>query len=157
MTEKFMEDRDFLLWTMLYQTRDAILKARNKELYKYDLSFMKAGLLFAIEASGGKASGTELSKWMFREPHTISGLVGRLLRNGLVNRAKVPGKKNMIEITLTEKGKKAYQDSLKMESIHEILSCLSEEERKQLYATLQKLRDKVLKSLIAERESLPFP
>ena len=88
---------------------------------------------------------------------TISGLVGRLLRNGLVNRAKVPGKKNMMEITLTEKGKKAYQDSLKMESIHEILSCLSEEERKQLYATLQKLRDKALKSLIAERESLPFP
>ena len=142
---------------MLYQARDAILKARNKELYKYDLSFMKAGLLFAIEASGGKSSGTELSKWMFREPHTISGLVGRLLRNGLVTRAKVPGKKNMMEITLTEKGKEVYEQSLKMESIHEILSCLSEEERKQLYATLHKLRDKALASLIAEKQTLPFP
>jgi DNA-binding MarR family transcriptional regulator len=157
MKEKILEDRDFLLWVMLYQARDAILKARNKELYKYDLSFMKAGLLFAVEASGGKPSGTELSKWMFREPHTISGLVGRLLRNGLVARAKVPGKKNMMEITLTEKGKEAYEQSLKMESIHEILSCLSEEERKQLYATLQKLRDAALTSLTAERQTLPFP
>ncbi len=157
MTEKITEDRDFRLWTMLYQTRDAILKARNKELYKYNLSFMKAGLLFAVEASGGKPSGTEISRWMFREPHTISGLIGRLMRNGLVTRAKVPGRKNMMEISLTEKGKKAYQESLKMESIHEILSCLTEDERTQLYATLQKLRDKALKTLTTERESLPFP
>jgi DNA-binding MarR family transcriptional regulator len=157
MTEKILEDRDFLLWVMLYQARDAILKARNKELYKYDLSFMKAGLLLAVQASGGKPSGTDISKWMFREPHTISGLVGRLIRNGLVTRAKVPGKKNMMEISLTEKGKEAYEQSLKMESIHEILSCLTEDERKQLYATLQKLRDKALMSLTAERQTLPFP
>jgi len=157
MTEKILEDRDFLLWVMLYQARDAILKARNKELYKYDLSFMKAGLLLAVQASGGKPSATDISKWMFREPHTISGLVGRLIRNGLVTRAKVPGKKNMMEVSLTEKGKKAYEDSLKMESIHEILSCLTEDERKQLYATLQKLRDKALKTLIAEHQNLPFP
>jgi DNA-binding MarR family transcriptional regulator len=157
MTEKILEDRDFLLWVMLYQARDAILKARNKELYKYDLSFMKAGLLLAVQASGGKPSGTDISKWMFREPHTISGLVGRLIRNGLVTRAKVPGKKNMMEISLTEKGKEAYEQSLKMESIHEILSCLTEDERKQLYATLQKLRDKALMSLTAERQTLLFP
>ncbi len=157
MTEIILEDRDFLLWVMLYQARDAILKARNKELYKYDLSFMKAGLLLAVQASGGKPSGTDISKWMFREPHTISGLVGRLIRNGLVTRAKVPGKKNMMEISLTEKGKEAYEQSLKMESIHEILSCLTEDERKQLYATLQKLRDKALMSLTAERQTLPFP
>lgn len=157
MTDKIIDDRDFRLWAMLYQTRDAILKARNKELYKYNLSFMKAGLLFAVEASGGKPSGTELSKWMFREPHTISGLIGRLMRNGLITRAKVPGKKNMMEVSLTEKGKKAYQDSLKMESIHEILSCLTDKEREQLYATLQKLRDKALQTLTSERQILPFP
>lgn len=157
MTAKITEDRDFRLWVMLYQARDAILKARNKELYKYNLSFMKAGLLFAVEASGGKPSGTELSKWMFREPHTISGLIGRLMRNGLIARARVPGKKNMMEISLTEKGKKAYEDSLKMESIHEILSCLTDDEREQLYATLQKLRDKALQTLTSERQILPFP
>lgn len=157
MTPNILDDRDFLLWVMLYQTRDAILKARNKELYKYDLSFMKAGLLLAVEASGGKPSATDISKWMFREPHTISGLVGRLMRNGLVTRAKVPGKKNMMEVSLTEKGKKAYEDSLKMESIHDIMSCLTADERKQLYATLQKLRDKALQTLTSERQILPFP
>ena len=151
-----MEDRDFKLWTMLYQARDIILKARNKELYKYGLSFMQASILFAIEANGGKTSSNELNKWIFREPNTIHGLVIRLEKNGLISRTKVSGKKNLREITLTEKGKEAYRQSTKRESIHEILSCLSEEERKQLYATLQKLRDTALKSITSE-VLLPFP
>lgn len=156
MTEKITEDRDFILWTILYQTRDAILKVRNAELYKYNLTFMKANVLFFIENAGGKATATELSRWMLREPHTISGLVGRLMRNGLLTRKRVPGKKNMMEITLTDKGKEAYQNSLKLESIHDLLSCLSEEERKQLYATLEKLRNLALQRLTEEKR-LPFP
>jgi DNA-binding MarR family transcriptional regulator len=68
----------------------------------------------------------------------------------------VPGKKTLQEITLTEKGKEAYRQSLKRESIHEILSCLSEEEREQLWSILKKLRDRALERLTSE-VILPFP
>lgn len=156
MNQEIMQDRDFKLWTMLYQARDTILKARNKELYKHDLSFVQASVLFAIEANGGKISLSELSRWIFREPNTIYSLVIRLEKNGLISRTRVPGKKNLQEITLTEKGKEAYKQSLNRESIHEILSCLSEEERKQLWSILKKLRDRALESLTSE-VILPFP
>jgi DNA-binding MarR family transcriptional regulator len=145
--QEIMQDRDSQLWTMLYQARDTILKVRNRELYKYDISFIQASVLFAVEANGGKASLHELSRWIFREPTTISGLVIR---------ARVPGKKTLQEITLTEKGKEAYRQSLKRESIHEILSCLSEEEREQLWSILKKLRDRALERLTSE-VILPFP
>jgi DNA-binding MarR family transcriptional regulator len=154
--QEIMQDRDSQLWTMLYQARDTILKVRNRELYKYDISFIQASVLFAVEANGGKASLHELSRWIFREPTTISGLVIRLEKNGLISRARVPGKKTLQEITLTEKGKEAYRQSLKRESIHEILSCLSEEEREQLWSILKKLRDRALERLTSE-VILPFP
>jgi hypothetical protein len=54
--QEIMQDRDSQLWTMLYQARDTILKVRNRELYKYDISFIQASVLFAVEANGGKAS-----------------------------------------------------------------------------------------------------
>lgn len=155
MNQEIMQDRDFKLWTMLYQARDTILKVRKKELYKYDLSFMQANVLFAIEANGGKASINDLSKWTFRNLNAIHVIVASMVRGGLLSKSKVPGK-NAHLISLTDKGREAYEQSLKIESIREVLSCLSEEERKQLWVTLGKLRDKALKSVSSEI-LLPFP
>lgn len=155
MNQEIMQDRDFKLWTILYQARDTILKIRKKELYKYDLSFMQASVLFAIEANGGKASMNDLSKWIFRGPNNTYTVVTRMVRDGLLSKSKVSGK-NANLISLTDKGREAYERSLKIESIREVLSCLSEEERKQLWVTLGKLRDKALKSVSLDI-LLPFP
>ena len=90
---------------------------------------MQAGVLFILDAIEGKATPTEISRWLLREPHTVSVLLTRMEREGLVSKAKDPGKKSTVTVTLTEKGRQALGQSRERESIREIMSCLSDEER----------------------------
>ena len=77
-------------------------------------------------------------------------------KQGLVNKIRNSDKKNEVILTLTEKGEQAHRQSLKRESIKEIMSCLSEEERQQLDSSLEKLTDKGLEKL-HEVNKVPFP
>jgi DNA-binding MarR family transcriptional regulator len=156
MGNNISEDKDYNLWVLLHQARDAIYSAREKELDQYDISTRQACVLFVINAIGGKAKIAEISRWILREPHSVSGILNRMEKKGLVRKAEESGKKNRISFTITAKGKKAFSESLKRESIREIMSCLSEEEHQQLTSSMKKLRDKALTKSITIGK-LPFP
>ncbi len=62
-------DRDYNLWVLLHQAKDAVFKARQKELSQYGISAMEAAALFIIQAIGNKPTPAEISRWIFREHH----------------------------------------------------------------------------------------
>jgi len=74
----------------------------------------------------------------------------------LLRKAKDLKRKNLIRVSLTEKGQQAYYQSTKLETIHGIMSSLSEEECQRLSPCLEILRDKALKQLGIEQKP-PFP
>lgn len=154
MVNNISEDKDYNLWVLLHQAKDAIYMAREKELNQYGISPRHACVLFVINAVGGKAKITEITRWMLREHHSVSALLNRMEKKGLVRKAKEPAKR--ISFTITAKGKKAFNESLKRESIREIMSCLSEEEHQQLTSSMKKLRDEALTKSITIGK-LPFP
>ena len=159
MENDVLEDQDYKLWVRLHQARDVIFRARDKELSRYSITAMQAAVLFivkALKATEGEATPGKVSRWLLREPHTVSRILTRMENEGLVSKIRGSGKKNKINVTLTEKGEQAYRQSLKRESIKEIMSCLSEEERQQLDSSLEKLRDKALEKLSAPSK-VPFP
>jgi DNA-binding MarR family transcriptional regulator len=77
-------------------------------------------------------------------------------KEGLVRKTKDLERKNLIRVSLTEKGQQAYYQSSRLESVHRIMSSLSEEERQQLSSCLETLRDRALKELGMEQRP-PFP
>ncbi len=135
------------LWALLAQTRDVIFKARQKELHRYGISAIRSAALSAIQAIGGKATPAEISRWLFREPHSVSELLSRMEREGLVTKTKDLDRKNLVRIELTDKGYDAYYQSMTQESIYKIMSSLSYEECQQLMSCLRTLRDEALKEL----------
>ena len=137
-------DQDYNLLVLLAQTSDAVLKAWQKELDEYNISVERAAALLAIRAIGDEATPSQISRWLSREPHTVSGLLNRMGKAGLVMMVKDLDKKNMVRVVLTNKGRKAYHQSIRQESIHQIMVSLSEEERQQLRSCLQTLRDRAL-------------
>ena len=147
MNDQLLDDRDYNLWILLGQARDMVFKARGKELSQYGVTVEQASILFVIRAIGGKATPTEISKWMLREPHTISVILTRMEKDGLVTKRKDLDKKRQIIVALTEKGRQACGQSARRESVREIMSCLSEEERDQLGSLLEKLRDCALNNI----------
>lgn len=149
-------DKDWELWILLVQVRDAIGAARRKELLSYDIAPAQSAGLFAIQAIGEKATPAEAGRWLFRQSHSVSDLVSRMERTGLVRKVKDLERKNMVRLVLTEKGRKAYHQAAKRKSIHRIMSSLSPEEHQQLRSFLQTLRDKALVELGIMRK-MPFP
>ncbi len=149
-------DQDFNLWVLLVQTRDAIFKDREKELDQYGITTMESGVLFIVQAIGAEATPAEISRWLFREHHTVSALLSRMEKKGLIRKTKDLEKKNMVRVSLTEKGKQAHDNSLRRESVHQIMAALSEEERQLLMSYLNRLRDRALQQIRLDHK-LPFP
>ena len=143
------------LWMMLHQARDAIFKLREKELRKFGISTPQAEILFTIESIGHRPTPTEISRHVLREFHSVSSILSRMEKQGLVKKVNDLDRKNLVRVCLTDKGRQVYHEAVKRETIVKILSCLSETEGQQLASSLKKLRDEALKDLgIEERVNL---
>src|SRR4030042_6918301 len=149
-------DQDYDLWVLLNQAQNLIMNARDIELAEYGTTAMQAAVLFITNAVGEETIPAEISRWLLRKPATISGILDRMEKTGLVERVKDLPRKNLVRIRLTEKGKQAYKQSLKRESLHKVMSCLSDEERQNLASILVKLRNRATK-VLTHKEEIPFP
>ena len=146
-------DKDYDLWLLLGHTRDAIHKARQKELNKYDIFARQSAVLLSIQIIGDKATPAEISRLLLREPHGISEFLARMEKAGLVRKVKDLKRKNQVRVVVTKKGHDAYRQASKRESIHRIMSVLSEEEQQKLTSYLKKLLSGALKELGIEDET----
>lgn len=156
MEKHLSSDQYYNTWVLLRQARDAIFRARMNELAQYGISTREAGVLFVIQAIGKETTPAEISRWLFREPHTVSALLSRMEKKGLIRKANDLPRKNLVRVSLTDKGKEAYNNSTKRQSLHKAISALSDEKLKQLSSYLMTLRDEALKELRIDYK-LPFP
>jgi len=147
---------DYSLWVRLHQTAHAVEEARQRELSKVGLSVMKCAALFLAQVLGNNATPAEISRWILREPHTVTSLVNRMEKEGLVTKVKDLGKKNLVRVVATERGRQAYEKTTRlnsMRSIRNILSALSEAEQEQLHSYLERLLRAAIKQL--DKNSMP--
>ncbi len=147
-------DLDYELWWLILHTRRSMRRLREKELFQYEITPERAGVLYAIHVIGERATPAEISRFLLREPHSISNLINRMKAEGLVKKERDLDKKNLVRVALTDKGREAYKQTAKRDSIHEVISSLSEEERKLLRALLEKLCLKTLKELGVTRKPI---
>ena len=156
METNIASDRDYELWALLHQTCDAIGKTRDDELRQFGITRMQAATLFVVKAVKVPATPAEIARWLFREPHTVTGLLDRMEKQGLVRKVKDLKRKNLIRIVITEKGEEAYHRSRELKAIHKSLSCLSSKEHDDLRAYLERVRNKALEELRVTPK-LPYP
>lgn len=149
-------DEEFRLWVLLRQVAHTTLVARDRELNQYGITTIQAAVLHTIQLIGNRATPAEIARRILRERHSVSGLLIRMEKDGLVRKVKDLDRKNLIRVAITEKGQQVYDRSTKRKSIHKIMSSLSEEERQQLRSCLEKLGNKALRELLVNRKP-PFP
>jgi DNA-binding MarR family transcriptional regulator len=113
------------------------------------------GLLFVVQALGNKATPAAISRHILRQPHTVSALVDRMVKRGLVKKVKDLDRKNLVRVVMTEKGQKAYEISTKRGPIHRIMNTLNTEERREFKTYLEKLLTKARKEVGLDQDELP--
>lgn len=157
-SETLSNQRVFELWAALLQAHDTMLRARQNELRGKDVTMMQASVLFIAKSIDVPPTPAEISRWIFREPHTVSALLTKMEKEGLIRKVKDLDRKNLVRIEITDKGEEAYLRSRdRAVVIGEILSCLTPDEARQLQSYLERLRDTALQKLGGRKLSLPYP
>ena len=143
----------YRLFSLLRQTADSVLKAREAELKKYSISPEQAAALVCIRSLDNKATPAELSRWLFRKRNSITILLNRMHKLGLISKKANKDRKNSFTIKLTEKGYNAYLQAIEFQAFRSIIEVLSESQRKQLWQLLQTIRLEVFKELQLDVEA----
>lgn len=139
--------RDYNLFMLIGLTLNAIFRARNYQIKELELTPAEFHLLLLVSELGGTATPGEIAQWMMRKPPTISGLLNRMEKNGLIVRKGFKNNKKLRKVAITKKARE-YLDKLSGEEdiLNLIISSLSKDEYVQLWNLLEKLRGVALSS-----------
>jgi DNA-binding MarR family transcriptional regulator len=140
---------EYQTWFLLHEVDTGIQRSMENELKTFNVSVIATGLLYILKSSDEPVTLNELSGWLFRRPHSISELVSRMAKQGLVTKTADPQKKKGVRVSITPKGDEILTEYMaKMQVISRIMSSLSDEETQTLRACLEKMRKSVIEELV---------
>ena len=139
--------RDYNLFMLIGLTLNAIFRARHHQVKELGLTPAEFHLLLLVSELGGTANPGEIAQWMMRKRPTISGLLNRMEKNGLIVRTAYKNNKKLRKVTITKKAQE-YLDKLsgKEDILNVIMNSLQPEEYEHLWMLLEKLRGVALSS-----------
>lgn len=142
LSKDMSKDADFHLhlWALLFHTHDIIAKARDLELNQYKLSGVQFTVLFILNNENKPLTIAQIASLNMREPSAVLSLIKRMEKLGLVKKFVDQGE-DKFKVTLTDKGRKLYNEASRL-SLDMIFTSLSTEEKQQLNLCLRKLRVK---------------
>lgn len=128
---------NYSIWGKITEVHDLICKARSVELRKLGLSAEQSKILRVLMVEDGASTINEISEMTLKRHNTISLIVKRMEKAGLVKREKTSSS-NRYKITITEKGIKLFE-TMPLNSIDMVFSTLSSDEKKLFISLLDKL------------------
>jgi len=154
--DKPITDEYFALWVMIAQTKDGLLRARQYDYARFNISNERRAVLWSIQNNGGKATPVEIARQLFRELHSVSEMLIRMEKEGLITREKASGKSRVVA-KLTPKGFEIFNQSLHNETDKRIFSVLTKKQRERLLWYLWKIRGQVLNELGIPEWKIKYP
>jgi len=132
--------RTFILFV---QTAETVLKYSDEHFYrKAGLSVIKHMVLQILAHNGGTMTSSQLAEWTFRERHTITALVERMKRDGLLSTKHQSIDKRFVDIKLTAKGREVLEQATPVarDIVNQVMVSISEEDAVCLEKALGLLR-----------------
>ena len=138
-------NRILRLWLLLHRVRDGIVACEDSIFGKYGLTTEQFSLLAAVKSRGGSLTPIQLATILARSPNSVSNLVDRMVKAGLVRRMRNRKDRRLVNVSLTSKGENAVRPAAPAgwEFIQKILSPLSDKEKQALYTMLEVVKCEV--------------
>jgi len=143
-----------IAWWEMSVTSLILQRAWGMELGQIGLTVPQALVLTMVAGATEPITPMKLSKLLHREPHTISALLSRMEVQDLVKKERNLERGNWVRVTLTKKGKEAYERLVLARRVRNVTECLSKQELDALNKMNRKLRAKGVEML---RDMLPSP
>jgi len=132
------------VWVLLRQTYNLVLKCQDRVFSEYELTTEQHAVLMVIKNISGPVRITDIARWLDRSVNSVSMIIDRMVKAGLVKRTRDRKDRRTVFVTMTSKAEEAYAPATAAgwELIQEILSPLSDEDTRTLIRLLEMLRDK---------------
>lgn len=141
-------------WMRLETLMAVLERARSLELAKSEVNTPQAQILFHLKVSKEPLTPMKLARMLHKQPHTVSALVHRMGRQGLLTTRNDLKRKNWVRVSMTEKGEDALKRWSTATMVPNSLSCLSKKEADTLHVITRKLHNRGLELL---RQLQPDP
>jgi DNA-binding MarR family transcriptional regulator len=130
------------LWLLLHRVHDIVTLCEESILREYGLTPEQFAVLASIRSDGGSLRPVDLALVLERSPNSVSMLIDRMVKAGLVRRTRDRKDRRVVNVTLTGRGEKALEPAAPAdwEFIQKILLTLPDEDRHALADTLERVK-----------------
>ena len=126
------------MWLLLHRVRDVLALCEDSIFAEYGITTEQFSVLAAVKSRDGSLRPTDLAYLLERSPNSISMLVDRMVKAGLVKRTRDRRDRRVVNVSLTSKGENALKPAMpaSWEFIQKILSPIPYED---IYALANQL------------------
>ena len=141
------------LWLLLPRVGDALALCQDLIFSKYGITTEQWRVLACIK-SRGASRPSDLASILERSPNSLSMLVDRMVKAGLVRRTRDRKDRRTVFVSMTDKGKEAVQPTViaGWEFMHRLLSPLSYDDQRALASMLETIKCELIGYLNPEMD-----
>jgi MarR family 2-MHQ and catechol resistance regulon transcriptional repressor len=141
------------LWLLLRRVGDALAACQDAVYDEYGLNTEQFSVLASIK-SRGPLRPADFASLLERSPNTMTMLIGRMVKAGLVRRTRDRKDRRMVFVGMTDNGRRLVEPAIPAgwEFIHKVVSSLSDEERRSLAESLEKVKSELVCCLNPEMD-----
>jgi MarR family 2-MHQ and catechol resistance regulon transcriptional repressor len=138
---------------LLRRVGDTLSRCQDSLYSKYGLTSEQFGVL-AVTKSQGPLRPSDLAVILERTPNSMSMLIDRMVKAGLVRRTRDRKDRRVVTVSLTDQGKTAVEPAITTgwEFIHEVVSTLSDDEQRDLADMLERVKCELVGYLDPEKD-----
>jgi len=134
-------DEDLKLWKFLGHATYVISRLREFELAEFGLTPEQVYVLDILDVNGGTTTIGQIVDMTLRPHHTVSTLIARMAKRGLLKKKRNTTDKRSYEIIITRDGQDLF-GKVTRKSIQEAFSILSKDDKRELGVILARLLDR---------------
>jgi len=118
------------LWFLTHRTRDVLMTCEDQVFGEYGLTSEQYSVLVTLKYLQEPVRVTDLARWLERSTNSVSMIVDRMVKAGLLTRKRDRGDRRVVNVSIASKGENALKPATRAgwNFIQEVLSPLSEED-----------------------------
>jgi DNA-binding MarR family transcriptional regulator len=134
-------------WRQIYQTDNLLRQCQDQICGEYGISVEQYAVLIVLNYTGGSARITDIARWLIRSTNSITMIVDRMVKAGLVRRTRDRVDRREVKVTPTPKGNAAVKQAhvAILEFVRKVFQPLSNEEENTLSSLLGTVKYEILK------------
>ena len=107
MTNPERESLVLTSWSLLRRVRDVLMRCEDERFGPHGITSEQYRVLVTSKHMGGSGRSVDIARWLGRAPNSISMLIDRMIKAGLVKRTRDRKDRRAVNVTLTSKAESA--------------------------------------------------